>query len=72
MAYDSLCLFSDDVCVSSNTRTETVIITLLLNSPVIAAIKPDINVQTTSGHLVWLQTAFVHEAYFTQLFVELH
>lgn len=72
VGYDSLCLFSDDVCVSSNIRTETVIITLLLNSPVITAIKPSINVQTTSGRLVWLQTVFVHEAYFTQLFVELH
>ena len=48
VGYDSLCLLSDDVCVSSNMRVRTVIATLLLSSPVTAAIKPGINVQTPS------------------------
>lgn len=39
VSYESLCLLSDDACVSSNTRIAIVIITLLLNSSVITAIK---------------------------------
>ena len=39
VSYESLCLLSDDARVSSNTRIVIVIITLLLNSSVITAIK---------------------------------